>query len=106
MGAHAILYKHTVVCSRAMTKFLPIDLTPPPPETGEGTPSGRLDVKMFRVADDPITEAQTDVEIAREFIANGELSAKSIANTEKELYRFLTWCREEAKKALAQLSVA
>ena len=89
-----------------MTKFLPIDLTPPPLEAEEGTPSGRLDVKMFRVADDPITEAQTDIEIAREFIANGELSAKSIANTEKELYRFLTWCREEAKKALAQLSVA
>jgi integrase/recombinase XerD len=89
-----------------MTKFLPIDLTPPAPGTDDGTPSGRLDVKMFRVADDPITEAQTDVEIAREFIANGELSAKSIANTEKELYRFLTWCREEAKKALAQLNVA
>jgi site-specific recombinase XerD len=89
-----------------MTKFLPIDLTPPAPGTDDGMPSGRLDVKMFRVADDPITEAQTDVEIAREFIANGELSAKSIANTEKELYRFLTWCREEAKKALAQLNVA
>ena len=89
-----------------MTKFVPIDLTPPAPGAPEGAPSGRLDVKMFRVADDPITEAQTDVEIAREFIANGELSAKSIANTEKELYRFLTWCREESKKSLAQLNVA
>ncbi|MGX4644206.1 tyrosine-type recombinase/integrase [Massilia sp. SYSU DXS3249] len=89
-----------------MTKFLPIDLTPPAPDAADGAPSGRLDVKMFRVADDPITEAQTDIEIAREFIANGELSAKSIANTEKELYRFLTWCREEAKKSLAQLNVS
>jgi integrase/recombinase XerD len=89
-----------------MTKFIPLDLTPPAPDGDAGAPSGRLDVKMFRVADDPITEAQTDVEIAREFIANGELSAKSIANTQKELYRFLTWCREEAKKSLAQLNVA
>ena len=89
-----------------MTKFLPIDLTPPAPDAAEAAPSSRLDVKMFRVADDPITEAQTDIEIAREFIANGELSAKSIANTEKELYRFLTWCREEAKKTLAQLNVS
>jgi integrase/recombinase XerD len=89
-----------------MTKFIPLDLTPPAPDGDAGAPSGRLDVKMFRVADDPITEAQTDVEIAREFIANGELSAKSIANTQKELYRFLTWCREVAKKSLAQLNVA
>lgn len=89
-----------------MTKFLPIDLAPPAPDAGEGAPSGRLHVKMFRVADDPITEAQSDVEIAREFIANGELSAKSIANTQKELYRFLTWCREEATKSLVQLNVA
>jgi site-specific recombinase XerD len=61
---------------------------------------------MFRVADDPITEAQTDAEIAREFIGNGELSPKSIANSQKELYRFLTWCRAEAKKTLSQLNVA
>ncbi|MEN3278168.1 MAG: integrase/recombinase XerD [Massilia sp.] len=92
-----------------MTKFLPLDLaSPAADESGvaPGVASGRLDVKMFRVADDPVTEAQTDVEIAREFIANGELSAKSIANTQKELYRFLTWCREEAKKPLAGLNVA
>lgn len=89
-----------------MTKFLPLDLAPPAIEEAEHSPSGRLDVKMFRVADDPITEAQTDVEIAREFIANGELSPRSVANTQKELYRFLTWCREEARKALAQLNVA
>jgi site-specific recombinase XerD len=89
-----------------MPTFLPIDLAPRTAGDTEGTPSGRLDVKMFRVADDPITEAQTDAEIAREFIGNGELSPKSIANSQKELYRFLTWCREEAKKTLSQLNVA
>ena len=89
-----------------MTIFIPLDLGPTGADEGASSPSGRLDVKMFRVADDPITEAQTDVEIAREFIANGELTPKSIANSQKELYRFLTWCREEAKKSLAQLNVA
>jgi len=91
-----------------MTKFIPLDLGPTAPDADAdpGKPSGRLDVKMFRVADDPITEAQTDIEIAREFIANGELTPKSIANSQKELYRFLTWCREDAKKTLAQLNVA
>jgi site-specific recombinase XerD len=69
-------------------------------------PSGRMHVKMYRLADDAITEATTDTELAREFIAHGELSAKSIQNSQKELYRFLTWCREEAKKTLAQLNVA
>ena len=88
-----------------MTKFAPIDLAPRLPGQADA-PSGRLDVKMFRVADDPITEAQTDAEIAREFIGNGELSPKSIANSQKELFRFLTWCREEAKKTLSQLNVA
>jgi integrase/recombinase XerD len=88
-----------------MTKFAPIDLVPRLPGQLDA-PSGRLDVKMFRVADDPITEAQTDAEIAREFIGNGELSPKSIANSQKELFRFLTWCREEAKKTLSQLNVA
>ncbi|MBD8528486.1 MULTISPECIES: tyrosine-type recombinase/integrase [unclassified Massilia] len=88
-----------------MTKFVPIDLAPRLAGDSDA-PSARLDVKMFRVADDPITEAQTDAEIAREFIGNGELSAKSIANSQKELFRFLTWCREEAKKTLSQLNVA
>jgi len=88
-----------------MTKFAPIDLAPRLPGTADA-PSGRLDVKMFRVADDPITEAQTDAEIAREFIGNGELSPKSVANSQKELYRFLSWCREEARKTLSQLNVA
>ena len=93
-----------------MTKFVPIDLGPaaPPDKTSapDGPASGRLGVKMFRVADDPITEAQTDIELAREFIANGELTPASVANSQKELYRFLTWCREEAKKTLSQLNVA
>jgi site-specific recombinase XerD len=61
---------------------------------------------MYRQAEDAITEATTDIELAREFIAHGELSAKSIQNSQKELYRFLTWCREEAKKTLVQMNVA
>lgn len=89
-----------------MPNFTPIDLGPTIPEeitTGE---SGRMHVTMYRQADDPITEATTDIELAREFIAHGELSAKSIQNTQKELFRFLTWCREEPGKTLAQLNVA
>jgi site-specific recombinase XerD len=89
-----------------MTKFIPIDLGPSTAEEFTTSASGRLHVKMYRVADDPITEAQTDIEIAREYIAHGELSARSIANSQKELYRFLTWCREEAQKTLCELNVA
>ncbi|MGB9111046.1 MAG: tyrosine-type recombinase/integrase [Telluria sp.] len=89
-----------------MPNFIPIDLGPSAPEAMRTGPSGRLHVKMYRVADDAITEATTDIELAREFIAHGELSAKSIQNSQKELFRFLTWCREEARKTLAQLNVA
>jgi len=91
-----------------MPQFIPIDLGPSLPEELTRQPrgeSGRLHVKMYRVADDAITEATTDIDLAREFIAHGELSAKSIQNSQKELYRFLTWCREEAKKTLAQLNL-
>lgn len=58
------------------------------------------------IAEDAITDARTDSEIAREFISHGELGPKSMANTQKELFRFLTWCREEAGKTLRQLTVA
>jgi site-specific recombinase XerD len=89
-----------------MPNFTPIDLGPTIPEAITTGASGRLHVKMYRQAEDAITEATTDIELAREFIAHGELSAKSIQNTQKELFRFLTWCREEARKTLAQLNVA
>jgi len=89
-----------------MPNFTPIDLGPALPEEISTGPSGRLHVKMVRQADDAITEATTDIELAREFIAHGELSANSIQNTQKELFRFLTWCREEARKTLGQLNVA
>jgi integrase/recombinase XerD len=92
-----------------MPQFIPIDLGPSAPEEISAQvrgASGRMHVKMYRLADDAITQASTDIELAREFIAHGELSAKSIQNSQKELYRFLTWCREEAKKTLSQLSVA
>ncbi|QJE02303.1 tyrosine-type recombinase/integrase [Massilia forsythiae] len=89
-----------------MPDFTPIDLGPAAPDAIVSAESGRLHVKMYRVADDAITEAGTDIELAREFIAHGELSAKSIQNNQKELFRFLTWCREEAHKTLAQLNLA
>jgi integrase/recombinase XerD len=90
-----------------MTTFAPIDLEP---VSSTGTLTRvrqRPDIGIFdAIADDAITNARTDGEIAREFIAHGELSAKSIANTQKELYRFLTWCREEVGKSFHQLSVS
>lgn len=89
-----------------MPNFSPIDLGPSAPEEMSNGPSGRLHVKMYRQAEDAITESTTDIELAREFIAHGELSAKSIQNSQKELFRFLTWCREVATKTLAQLNVA
>jgi hypothetical protein len=36
-----------------------------------------MHAKMYRLAEDAITEATTDIELAREFIAHGELSVKS-----------------------------
>lgn len=90
-----------------MHKFTPINLEPTSPDGGKTAIRPRPDIGIFRaVADDAITDASTDSEIAREFIDHGELSAKSIANTQKELYRFLTWCREEAGRSFHQLSVA
>lgn len=90
-----------------MPKFTPIDLEPTLPDGAKVALRPRPEVGIFRaVADDAITNAATDSEIAREFIAHGELSAKSIANTQKELYRFLTWCREEAGRSFHQLTVA
>jgi site-specific recombinase XerD len=89
-----------------MPDFTPLDLGPPhstQPPRGE---RALQHVKMFRVAGDAITEAGTDLELAREFIAHGELTPASSQNTQKELFRFLTWCREEANKTLVQLNVA
>ena len=91
----------------AMSKFAPINLAPTLPDGAQACVRPRPDIGIFRaIADDAITDAVTDSEIAREFIEHGELSAKSIANTQKELYRFLTWCREEVGRSFHQLSVA
>jgi hypothetical protein len=65
-----------------MPTFTPIDLGPTLPEEIATGGSRLLYVKMYRQADDAITEATTDIELAREFIAHGELSAKSIQNTQ------------------------
>lgn len=49
-----------------MPNFTPIDLGPSAPEEITTGPSGRMHVKMYRLAEDAITEATTDIELARE----------------------------------------
>ena len=90
-----------------MPVFLPIDLEPLPQADPNRAAASRPDAGIFRgVHDEPVTSARDDAELAREYISHGELSPKSIANLQKELYRFLTWCREEAHKTFQQLSVS
>ena len=88
-------------------KFDVINLDPFPARSGGAEQRRLRDMDTLRtIAEDAITDARTDSEIAREFISHGELGEKSMANTQKELFRFLTWCREEAGKTLRQLTVA
>lgn len=88
-------------------KFDVINLDPFPARSDGAAQRRQRDIDALRsIAEDAITDARTDSEIAREFISHGELGPKSIANTQKELFRFLTWCREEAGKTLRQLNVA
>jgi site-specific recombinase XerD len=88
-------------------KFDVINLDPFPARSGGAEQRRLRDMDALRtIAEDAITDARTDSEIAREFISHGELGEKSMANTQKELFRFLTWCREEAGKTLRQLTVA
>ncbi len=90
-----------------MPVFRPIDLEPLPPADPDRAAAARPAAGIFGdMHDDPVTSASNDAELAREYISHGELSPKSIANLQKELYRFLTWCREEAQKTFHQLSVA
>jgi len=90
-----------------MPVFLPIDLDPLPEAHPDRAAASRLDAGIFRgMHDEPVTSATSDAELAREYISHGELSPKSIANLQKELYRFLSWCREEAQKTFLQLTVA
>jgi integrase/recombinase XerD len=87
-------------------RFTPIDLQPYAAPVGGAEERRTRDLEALRsIAEDAITDARTDSEIAREFISHGELRPKSIANTQKELFRFLTWCREEAGKSMRQLTV-
>lgn len=90
-----------------MPVFLPINLDPLPEASPDRAAASRPDAGIFRGPhDEPATSARSDAELAREYISHGELSPKSIANLQKELYRFLTWCREEARKTIQQLNVA
>ncbi|MGV7206323.1 tyrosine-type recombinase/integrase [Oxalobacteraceae bacterium A2-2] len=88
-----------------MSKFMPIDLQPLPGSRGDAL-GLRQQPDWRDIPDDALTDARTDSEIAREYISHGELGPGSMANTQKELFRFLTWCREEAGKSLRQLGVA
>lgn len=89
-----------------MPTFIPLDLDPPPEGSPQRAAASARGAVFRGVADEPVTDAKTDLELAREYIGHGELSPRSVANTQKELYRFLTWCREEARKTFHQLSVA
>jgi len=90
-----------------MPAFLPINLDPLPQADPDRAAASRPDAGVFQgMHDEPVTSATNDAELAREYISHGELSSKSIANLQKELYRFLTWCREEAQKTMRQLTVA
>ncbi|MGH8854908.1 MAG: tyrosine-type recombinase/integrase, partial [Telluria sp.] len=89
-----------------MPNFFPIDLDPPARDTPERAAASARGGVFRGIAEEPVTDAKTDAELAREFIGQGELSPRSIANTQKELYRFLTWCREEARKTFHGLTVA
>lgn len=53
-----------------------------------------------------LTMAGSDSELAQEFIGHGELRPPSRANTQKEMFRFLAWCRDEVRKTLRELTVA
>ncbi|MCC2974362.1 tyrosine-type recombinase/integrase [Massilia sp. IC2-476] len=89
-----------------MVTFLPIDLDPLPEDSPQRLAASARGAVFRGMADEPVTDARSDAELAREYIGQGELSPKSVANTQKELYRFLTWCREEARKTFRQLTVA
>ncbi|MEB0014360.1 tyrosine-type recombinase/integrase [Glaciimonas sp. Gout2] len=90
-----------------MVTFDVIDLSPAPALAPPVLDDAQQKMEMFHgPAPDAITAARTDAEIAKEFLGRGELSAASLANTQKELFRFLTWCREEVNKPLRALRVA
>lgn len=89
-----------------MPSFIPIDLDPLPDDSPLRLAASARGAVFRGLGDEPVTDARSDAELAREYVGQGELSPKSVANTQKELYRFLTWCREEARKNFQQLTVA
>lgn len=88
-----------------MIKSEPLPALAPLPEYRPATKTTHL-VENFGIAPNAITNARTDSELALEYLNHSELAATSRANSEKELYRFLKWCREEARKPLRELRVA
>jgi hypothetical protein len=89
----------------AMTDSEPSPAQPLSPEYLPAAKTAQSE-EHFGIAPDAITNARTDSEIALEYLNHGELVATSRANSEKELYRFLKWCREEVRKPLRELRVA
>jgi site-specific recombinase XerD len=85
------------------SKFALIDLEP---VTTSSSPSAMTSYGGVQAGGGRLTAAHSDSELAREYIGHGELSPASRANSQKELFRFLTWCREEAGKTLRELTVA
>jgi hypothetical protein len=83
-------------------KFDLINLDPFPAHSDGAEQRRQRDLDAMRtIAEDAMTDARTDSEIAREFISHGELGPKSMANTQKELFRFLTWCVKKPENRCA-----
>lgn len=76
-----------------------IDLEPVKPKASEASVSAQVKI------DGLLTDALTDSELCKEYLGRGEITAKSLANLQKELYRFLMWCKLEAGKTLHDLRV-
>lgn len=85
-----------------MSTFPFIDLNP---NVSSAARTNQLDVESIQEAVEATDSAEMDIEVAREYIRNSGLSPKSIENSQKELYRFLAWCRKESKKTLSQLNL-
>jgi len=82
-----------------MIQFPIIDLTP-------STGVSLISLETHFAESTPSSFEQMDVEVARQYIRTVGPNPKSVANSQKELYRFLAWCRIEVKKGLQQLNVA
>lgn len=82
----------------SMNKFPFIDLSPIPdvsPDT----------ITLIVENQECPSAEQFDILVVRRYLGCTRLSQKTIENSQKELNRFLSWCRFEVKKTLLQLSL-